>query len=172
MRTGIGGIYAAELKPLNTALETDLILRKGFWSGRGSVLTEGASLGQSISLDVAVVDELDGLTITGEITDSYTLPLSMRIAPNEVGTYVIDARLGKVALDGIAKLESEPNHALLWHESGIYSASVSLFSIGGGLGCRGFFRDAKGTLTWEMQLQSKQQAVGGANVVSLARRRR
>ena len=108
MRTGIGGIYAAELKPLNTALETDLILRKGLWSGRGSVLTEGASLGQSISLDVAVVDELDGLTITGEITDSYTLPLSMRIAPNEVGTYVIDARLGKVALDGIAKLESEP----------------------------------------------------------------
>ncbi|MBK88318.1 MAG: hypothetical protein CMQ44_05630 [Gammaproteobacteria bacterium] len=149
-----------------------MILRKGLWSGRGSVLTEGASLGQSISLDVAVVDELDGLTITGEITDSYTLPLSMRIAPNEVGTYVIDARLGKVALDGIAKLESEPNHALLWHESGIYSASVSLFSIGGGLGCRGFFRDAKGTLTWEMQLQSKQQAVGGANVVSLARRRR
>ena len=172
MRKGIGGIYAAELKPLNPALETDLILRKGLWSGRGSVLTEGASLGQSISLDVAVVDELDGLTITGEITDSYTLPLSMRIAPNEVGTYVIDARLGKVALDGIAKLESEPNHALLWHESGIYSASVSLFSIGGGLGCRGFFRDAKGTLTWEMQLQSKQQAVGGANVVSLARRRR
>ena len=172
MRTGNGGICVAKLKPLNTALEIDLILRKGLWSGRGSVLTEGASLGQSISLDVAVVDELDGLTITGEITDSYTLPLSLRIAPNEVGTYVIDARLGKVALDGIAKLESEPNHALLWHESGIYSASVSLFSIGGGLGCRGFFRDEKGILTWEMQLQSKQQAVGGANVVSLARRRR
>ena len=56
----------------------------------------------------------------------------------------------------IAKLESEPNHALLWHEAGIYSASVSLFSIGGGLGCRGFFRDAKGALTWEMQLQPKQ----------------
>jgi hypothetical protein len=136
------------------------------------VLTEGASLGQSISLDAEVVNELDGLTITGEITDSYTLPISLRIAPNEVGTYVIDARLGKVALDGIAKLESEPNHALLWHESGIYSASVSLFSIGGGLGCRGFFRDEKGTITWEMQLQTKQQAVGGANVVALARRRR
>jgi hypothetical protein len=149
-----------------------LILRKGLWSGRGSVLTEGASLGQSISLDAEVVNELDGLTITGEITDSYTLPISLRIAPNEVGTYVIDARLGKVALDGIAKLESEPNHALLWHEGGIYSASVSLFSIGGGLGCRGFFRDEKGTITWEMQLQTKQQAVGGANVVSLARRRR
>lgn len=149
-----------------------MILRKGLWSGRGSVLTEGASLGQSISLDAEVVNELDGLTITGEITDSYTLPISLRIAPNEVGTYVIDARLGKVALDGIAKLESEPNHALLWHESGIYSASVSLFSIGGGLGCRGFFRDEKGTITWEMQLQTKQQAVGGANVVSLARRRR
>ena len=118
------------------------------------------------------MNELDWLTITGEITDSYTLPISLRIAPNEVGTYVIDARLGKVALDGIAKLESEPNHALLWHESGIYSASVSLFSIGGGLGCRGFFRDEKGTITWEMQLQTKQQAVGGANVVSLARRRR
>ena len=149
-----------------------LILRKGLWSGRGSVLTEGASLGQSITLDGEVVDELDGLTITGEISDSYNLPVSVRVAPNEVGTYVIDARIGKVALDGIAKLESEPNHALLWHESGIYSASVSLFSIGGGLGCRGFFRDAKGVLTWEMQIQPKQQAVGGANVVSLARRRR
>ena len=149
-----------------------MILRKGLWSGRGSVLTEGASLGQSISLDAEIVDELDGLTITGEISDSYGAPISVRVAPNEVGTYVIDARLGKVALDGIAKLESEPNHALLWHESGIYSASVSLFSIGGGLGCRGFFRDAKGALTWEMRLRLKQQAVGGANVVSLAHRRR
>jgi hypothetical protein len=149
-----------------------LILRKGLWSGRGSVLTEGASLGQSITLDGEVVDELDGLTITGEISGSYSVPISVRVAPNEVGTYIIDARLGKVALDGIAKLESEPNHALLWHEAGIYSASVALFSIGGGLGCRGFFRDAKGALTWEMQLQPKQQAVGGANVVSLARRRR
>ena len=136
------------------------------------MLTEGASLGQSVTLDGEVVDELDGLTITGEISDSYNLPVSVRVAPNEVGTYVIDARIGKVALDGIAKLESEPNHALLWHESGIYSASVSLFSISGGLGCLGFFRDEKGILTWEMQLQSKQQAVGGANVVSLARRRR
>ena len=111
-----------------------MILRKGLWSGRGSVLTEGASLGQSISLDAEIVDELDGLTITGEISDSYNVPLSVRVAPNEVGTYVIDARLGKVALDGIAKLESEPNHALLWHESGIYSASVSFFSIGGWIG--------------------------------------
>ena len=136
------------------------------------MLTEGASLGQSITLDGEVVDELDGLTITGEISGSYSVPISVRVAPNEVGTYIIDARLGKVALDGIAKLESEPNHALLWHEAGIYSASVSLFSISGGLGCRGFFRDAKGALTWEMQLQPKQQAVGGANVVSLARRRR
>ena len=48
-----------------------MILRKGLWSGRGSVLTEGASLGQSISLDAEIVDELDGLTITGEISDSY-----------------------------------------------------------------------------------------------------
>ena len=105
-----------------------LILRKGLWSGRGSVLTEGASLGQSITLDGEVVDELDGLTITGEISGSYSVPISVRVAPNEVGTYIIDARLGKVALDGIAKLESEPNHALLWHEAGIYSASVSLFN--------------------------------------------
>ena len=130
-----------------------MILRKGLWSGRGSVLTEGASLGQSISLDAEIVDELDGLTITGEISDSYGAPISVRVAPNEVGTEVIDARLGKVALEGIAKLESEPNHALRWLESGI-------------------FLDAKGALTWEMQLQPKQQAVGGANVVSLARRRR
>ena len=33
----------------------------------------------------------------------------MRIAPNDVGTYTIDAQIGAVAADGIAKLESAPN---------------------------------------------------------------
>ena len=118
--------------------------------------------------DAEIVDELDGLTITGEISDSY-VPLSVRVAPNEVG--LCDRRaLGKVALDGIAKLESEPNHALLWHESG-FTALVCLFQRVGGLAVEVSFV-TKGTLTWEMQLQPKQQAVGGANVVSLARRRR
>ena len=40
------------------------------------------------------------------------------IAPDETGTYVVDARVGAFALEGMGKLESEPNLCLLWNEGG------------------------------------------------------
>jgi hypothetical protein len=49
--------------------------------------------------------------------------------PDENGTYVLDARVGSFALDGIAKLESEPNVCLLWNEGQTQSATVNLLSL-------------------------------------------
>jgi hypothetical protein len=85
---------------------------------------------------------------------------------------VIDARIGAVALDGRAKLESEPNLGLLWNEGQTQSVSVALFNTANGVACRGFWQELGKTRTWEILFRLKQQVVGGSNVVSLANRRR
>jgi hypothetical protein len=97
--------------------------------------------------------------------------VSIRIGADDVGTYVVDARVGSFALDGIAKLESEPNVCLLWNQGQTQSATVSLFVVDTGIGCRGFLREADKTVTWEILFRPTQQVVGGDNVVSLMRRR-
>ena len=113
-----------------------------------------------------------GITITGRLIDVLHGDVSIRVAPDEVGTYVLNARLASFVLDGIAKLESEPNAALLWNETGTQSASVTLFRASSGIACRGFYREGDKVRTWEILFKPKQVAVGGDNVVSLARRRR
>ena len=102
-------------------------------------------------------------------------PDAIRIAPDDVGTYVIDARVTNIALDGIAKLESEPNLALLWNQAQTQSVTVTLFKTSGGIGCRGFLHEGgenSKTRTWEILFKLKQEVVGGDNVVSLTQRRR
>ena len=84
---------------------------------------------------------------------------------------MVDARIGNLALDGIAKLESEPNVCLLWNVGQTQSATVSLFVVDTGIGCRGFFREAGKTVTWEILFRPTQQVVSGDNVVSMMRRR-
>jgi hypothetical protein len=79
--------------------------------------------------------------------------------------------VGSFALDGIAKLESEPNVCLLWNQGQTQSATVSLFVVDTGIGCRGFLREADKIVTWEILFRPTQQVVGGDNVVSLMRRR-
>jgi len=134
-------------------------------------LVEGASLGETVEVDLEISQDQAGITLTGQLQGDVTGKLSIRIAPNDVGTYIIDARLAGLVLDGIAKLESEPNLCLLWNEGHTQSASVSLFPIGGGVGCRGFWYEGGSTRTWEILFKLKQQIVGGANVVSIRRPR-
>ena len=149
-----------------------MILRKGYWFGKGSVLFEGASLGDSIEVDLEVVEDDDGLTLTGKLLEAVQGDISIRIAPNDVGTYTIDARVANMAVDGVGKLESEPNLTLLWNEAQTQSVTVALFVTNTGVGCRGFLRENERTCTWEILFKPKQQVVGGGNVVSLANRRR
>lgn len=148
-----------------------MLIRKGLWSAKGSVVFEGSSLGVPVEVDLDIVEDQDGITLTGEIQGAGKGQVSVRIGADEVGTYVVDARMGSFALDGIAKLESEPNVCLLWNEGQTQSATVSLFVVDTGIGCRGFFREAGKTVTWEILFRPTQQVVGGDNVVSLMRRR-
>lgn len=149
-----------------------MILNKGHWYGTGSLLVEGASLGEDVQVDLEITEDSGGMTLAGRLLGDFEGDVSIRVAPDEVGTYVIDARVAAVALDGIAKLESEPNLCLLWNEGQTQSVSVALFVTGNGIGCRGFWHEGGRTRTWEILFKLKQQVVGGDNVVSLARRRR
>ena len=147
-----------------------MILNKGKWFGKGSLLVEGASVGESVEVDLEITEENDGYTLSGRLLGDVEGDVSIRIAPDEVGTYVIDARLAGLALDGIAKMESEPNLGLLWNEASTQSVSISLFGASGGIGCRGFWHENGRTRTWEVLFRLKQQVVGGDNVVTLRRR--
>jgi len=149
-----------------------LILGKGKWLGTGTLLVEGASLGEKLEVDLDITEDSGGITLDGQLGSDFNGNISIRIAPDEVGTYVIDARVGAVALDGRAKLESEPNLGLLWNEGQTQSVSVALFNTANGVACRGFWQELGKTRTWEILFRLKQQVVGGSNVVSLANRRR
>ncbi len=153
-----------------------MLLSKGLWFGKGRLLVEGASLGQEVTLDLTVTEDEGGLTLSGELGGEFGGQLSIRVAPDDVGTYVIDARISDLSLDGVAKLESEPNLILLWNAGQTQSVSMTLFRANSGIGCRGFWREHTGsgggtTRTWEILFKPKQQVVGGSNVVSLNRRR-
>jgi len=148
-----------------------LLIRKGLWSAKGSVVYEGSSLGVPVDVDLEIVEDQDGITLTGSLEGAAQGNVSVRIGADENGTYVLDARIGAFALDGIAKLESEPNVCLLWNEGQTQSATVNLFVVDTGIGCRGFFREAGKNVTWEILFRPTQQVVSGDNVVSLRRRR-
>ena len=154
-----------------------MLLQAGHWLGRGSLLVEGASLGEPVECDVVIEQDSGGLTLTGavEFKQAPASKLSIRIAPDEVGTYVIDAHLGGrdgIRLDGVAKLESAPNLGLLWNADGTLHATFALFQIAKGYGFRGFLRERDRTLTWEVAFALKQDAVKASNVVTLWRRRK
>ena len=121
-----------------------MLIRKGLWTAKGSVVFEGSSLGVPTEVDLEIVEDQDGITLTGNIEGAGKGDVSIRIGADEVGTYVVDARIGNLALDGIAKLESEPNVCLLWNVGQTQSATVSLFVVDTGIGCRGFFRGVCG----------------------------
>ena len=149
-----------------------MLLSKGLWLGKGRLLVAGASLGQEIQVDLEITEDAGGMTLSGQLLGEFSGGVSIRVAPDEVGTYIIDARVASVALDGVAKLESEPNLSLLWNEGQTQSVSVTLFHAASGVGCRGFWQEGGKTRTWEILFKLKQQVVGGNNVVSLNRRRR
>ncbi len=151
-----------------------MLLRTGQWLGKGSVLLQGMSLGQTVNVEVEITDHDDGMSITGTLTvgEQEAEDVSIRVVPNEVGTYTLDVYVAGTRLDGVGKLESEPHVSLLWHEAELAHASVTLFSVSQGFGCRGFLREKDTVRTWEVAFALKQNVVGGSNVVSLSRRRR
>ena len=80
-----------------------MILNKGLWFGKGTVLVEEASLGETVELDIEVVEDQEGYTISGKLLEAYSGEVSIRVAANDVGTYTVDARVAGIGLDGIGK---------------------------------------------------------------------
>jgi len=150
-----------------------MLLKPGDWLGRGSLLEEGASLGRQIECDLRIDQDRSGITLAGgfRVKGERGRDLSVRIAPNKVGTYAVDAQVGGVTAAGIAKLESVPNLGLLWNENGTLHAAVTLFDVADGWGFRGFPREDGRTRTWEIAFSRKQHSVKADNVVTLKRRR-
>ena len=132
-----------------------MILNKGMWFGKGSLLVEGASRGDDVQVDLDITEDDGGMTLSGQLGGDFVGNVSIRVAPDEVGTYIIDARIAAVALDGVAKLESEPNLGLLWNEGQTQSVSVTLFATSNGIGCRGFWHEGGKTRTWEILFRLK-----------------
>ena len=151
-----------------------MLLGKGEWQGKGSVLFEGRSLGLPLTADLKIEHEPEALVITGtlSVVGHGVDELSARVVENDSGTYTLDVFHRGARLDGTGKFESEPNHALLWNEAGTIVVSVSLFGTDKGVGCRGFLRERGAVLTWEIAFSQARPERSGANVVSMFKRRR
>jgi hypothetical protein len=150
------------------------LLAPGHWLGRGSMLLEGRSLGETIEGEADIEHDEGGVSIRLQfVVNDKPGQMIVRIAGNDVGTYVVSLRSDLAdTLMGTAKLDSEPNLGLLWNEAETVHATFTLFSHSGGLGCRGFLRSGGATYTWEVAFARKQQVVKGDNVVTLRSRRR
>ena len=44
-----------------------MLIRKGLWSAKGSVVYEGSSLGVPVEVDLEIVEDQDGITLTGAL---------------------------------------------------------------------------------------------------------
>ena len=74
-----------------------MLIRKGLWSAKGSVVYEGSSLGVPVEVDLEIVEDQDGITLTGALEGAARGNVSVRIGADENGTYVVDARVGSFA---------------------------------------------------------------------------
>ncbi len=151
-----------------------MLLQKGHWLGRGSLLLEGLSRGETVECDITVESDEGGFTITGEtlFKEIGKRELIIRVADNDVGTYTLRVQIGNEVLNGTAKLDSPPNLGLVWNDTGSVHATFALFTVANGYGFRGFSKLTETTYTWEVAFALKQDVIGGDNVVSLTRRRR
>lgn len=145
-----------------------MLIKPGDWKGRGRFLYQGESLGSVVELEFRASRDTHGEHIEGTISPETgdAFPFAVHVVEDDTGTFQITAS-GGPSLEGTAKLESEPNLAMLWSEDGSSMASVALFSTSRGCGCRGFHRRPAGVLTWEIVLTADQPAQRGGNVVSL-----
>lgn len=149
-----------------------MLITPGGWKGRGRFLYEGQSLGTVVELSFQASRDTHGEHLEGTLLPEggAAFEFAVRVLENDTGTFDVTLSGLSSALDGTAKLESEPNLAMLWSEDGSAMASVALFSTSRGYGCRGFHRRNVGVLTWELVLTPDNPVPRGSNVVSLRRR--
>jgi len=146
-----------------------VLMDAGTWRGKGTLLYPGSSLGLPLVAALEVLPEDGAWTLTGSCTleGDAAVPFSVRLHLDHEGVWGVAVYSAVMGLEGTAKIESEPHLALLWSESGDRQMTLTLFSIAGGVGCRGFVRAAGKVCTWEIawRREAAPQPVG--NVFSL-----
>lgn len=151
-----------------------MLIDTGDWQGRGSIRLTGQVSGERLVTDINIRHEgptwiVQGLAVIEGASDS-RYEINLVIAADEVGTYRIVAKVGGHSLEGAAKLESQPNLAMIATENSEIVATSTLFASAEGLGFRGFAHELdKKIWTWEILLQPVRQIVRSDNVVSLRR---
>ena len=148
-----------------------MLLRAGHSLGRGSLLVEGFSLGETLECDALIEQDTGSFVINATLKSQRggVRDFVIRVAGNEVGTYSLRLQAGAEVLTGSAKLDSAPNLALLWNDEESVFATFSLFAISDGIGLRGFLRDGRNTYTWEIAFSEKRDVIKADNVVSMRR---
>lgn len=151
-----------------------MILNAGNWVGKGSYRPIGETLGTNFTADFSLSEDEQGRLIEArvEVDGGASLDLTIWIVPDEFGTYSVTVRGSGLDVEGTAKLESIPHLGLLWSEDGRTHVAFTLFALRDSFGLRGFGRNERVTLTWELAMQPQQQALSGDNVVSIDARRR
>ena len=151
-----------------------MILKPGNWVGKGSYRPIGETLGINFGVDFTLSEDDQGQLIEAgvEVDGGASFDLTLWIVPDEFGTYTVTVRGAGLDVEGTAKLESTPHLGLLWSEDGGTHVAFTLFTLRDAFGLRGFGRNERATVTWELALQPQQQAVSGGNIVSLDIKRR
>lgn len=156
-----------------------MLLTDGRWTGRGRYLFHGQSLGIGVQTQFRVTSDDHGLHVEGSL-DAQQQPsreFALRVVPDDTGLFEMTAQGFGPALQGTAKLASEPNMGMLWADAVDRQVSFSVFAVPDGYGCRGFARDESGLITWELSLRLEGAQTGRGpspnktNVVSLRPRR-
>jgi hypothetical protein len=151
-----------------------MILNPGNWMGKGSYRAIGETVGTNFTADISLSEDEQGQLIESriEIDGGASLDLIVWVIPDEFGTYSVNVRGAGFEVEGTAKLESVPHLGLLWSEDDSMHVAFALFSMPDSLGLRGFWRNERDTITWELALRPQQQVISGGNVVSIDVRRR
>ena len=64
-----------------------MILNKGLWFGKGTILVEEASLGETVELDIEVVEDQEGYTISGKLHWQYFCFLLLALDQDKYPTH-------------------------------------------------------------------------------------
>ena len=143
-----------------------MILEPGNWLGRGSYRPTDESLGLKFRANVDIADDVrgtPGLLVNAALdVDGGGAPsILVWIVPDEFGTYAVTVKGAGIDVHGTAKLDSEPNLALLWSEDGSAHVTCALFTLPETRGVRGFAKIGDNTWTWELALQPQHVALLG-----------
>lgn len=151
-----------------------MIFEPGVWVGRGSWRDVQDSTGIRFDASLVVSDQDQHLTIDVAITTIAMLryEFGIWITPDETGLYEIVVMGSFVDLRGFAKLDSVPHLIQLESDDRSVQVATTVFTMPEVRGVRGFIRNDKGTLTFEVALQPEHETVEADNIVALDQHRR